>query len=109
MDFPQFSGSQRRDAVLHAERLQFSARVDAPRIGACFYQRRSGVHVLAEENRFADVLRETSIQVTPFVCRNASNCGLCALSFSLNSGEQSRSGLNPSLPLSFAQSVRPKW
>src|SRR5262249_13705316 len=51
----------------------------------------------------------TSIQVIPFVRSNASNWGLCTLSFCLNSGEQSRSGLNPSLPLSFAQSVRPSW
>jgi hypothetical protein len=30
MDSPQFSGSQRRNAVLHAERPQFIARVEAP-------------------------------------------------------------------------------
>ena len=42
----------------------------------------------------------TSIQVTPFAWSNVSKSALCV--FSLNSGGHSRSGLNPSLPLSFA-------
>ena len=59
MDLPQFSGSQRRNAVLHAERLQFSARVDdAPRLCASIYQRPFGVLVLAEEDRLTQGLAE---------------------------------------------------
>jgi hypothetical protein len=58
MDFPQFSGSQRRNAVLHAERLQFSARVDAPRFCASLNQSRARAVVLGKEERFLENLAE---------------------------------------------------
>jgi hypothetical protein len=49
--FRSFSGSQRRNAVLPAERLQFSERVDAPQLCARLYQRPFGVLIRAEEDR----------------------------------------------------------
>jgi hypothetical protein len=62
MDFPQFSGSQRRNAVLHAERLQFIPGVDAPLVGSSFYQRRFAGLVLSEKDRLAqDFFRRNAL------------------------------------------------
>ena len=58
MDFPQFSGRERRNAVLRAERPQFGARVDAPRLCARLYQSRACSLILAEEDRLAQAFGE---------------------------------------------------
>ena len=53
MDFPQFTGRERRDAVLLAEDPQFIPRVDREKLGAGLNQGRACVLVRAEEDRLA--------------------------------------------------------
>jgi hypothetical protein len=53
MDLMQFRGSQRRNAVLHAKRLQFSVSVDAPLRSAGLNERAARGLVLGEKDRLA--------------------------------------------------------
>src|SRR5256885_1659620 len=53
MDFPQFSGRERRNAILGHENAQLILGVDAPLRCASVYECAAGVVVLAEEDRLA--------------------------------------------------------